>query len=69
MHILATLTNVALLVVLACLVAACTLGMLASLLALADVATCLLVALPSFGSFRNSRAKALNHQERRNLRE
>jgi hypothetical protein len=43
MHILATLTNVALLVVLACLVAACTLGMLASLLALADVATCRLL--------------------------
>jgi hypothetical protein len=35
----ATLTNVALLVVLAPLVAACTLGMLASLLALADVVT------------------------------
>jgi hypothetical protein len=32
--------------------------MLASLLALADVATYSLVALPSFGSFRNSRAKA-----------
>ena len=37
--VLATLTNVALLVVLARLVAACTLGMLASLLALADVLT------------------------------
>jgi hypothetical protein len=34
-----TLTCVWLLVVLACLVAACTLGMLASLLALADVVT------------------------------
>ena len=34
-----TLTNVSLLVVLARFVAACTLGMLASLLALADVAT------------------------------
>ena len=39
----ATLTNVALLVVLARLVAACTLEMLASLLALADVTTCRLL--------------------------
>jgi len=39
----ATLTNVALLVVLARLVAACTLGMLASLLALGYVTTCRLL--------------------------
>jgi hypothetical protein len=44
MHNLTTLPNVALLVVLARLVAACTLRVLASLLALADVVTyCLLL--------------------------
>ena len=45
----ATLTCVGLLVVLARLVAACTLGMLASLLALADVITCRLLLFHLWG--------------------
>ena len=39
MHILTTLTFVRLLVVFTCLISRCTLGMLASLLAFADVPT------------------------------